>query len=1072
MASDSLSDCFYPFKNGKPAFSPKLAPVVAHRFDYPAHRAGFFAKDVAPDHAAKEYLGVADMAMALEMNIVQQKTDLHLYELLAVDRPVRPYLDVEWMADEVAADQGWEYKEERVLADAIHVMTLALLDAGFQPSDRVSVFCASGMSKGRRKVSYHVLFDTLEVFPSVADHKRFMEIFVAPLLRREDMGRLLHYHVAGSRKCVIDMAPYMTHQVFRLPYQSKWTAGVSRPLVPVDLRSLARFLRPLEEAGIYHIGRYEDPAELVLISTAGWPGLPSRGGLLERGIPLELREEKSTEFPLITALVGVLSVEFLTAYEKARNLVWLLWGLEQTPRMRELIHTACSRAPNYSQKWVDDLIRMMRYTGFTIGSLRHWAEECTTADQVATLVKEYAARISYAKELCYWRFRPSRIQEVCVRYLSEALDEDGGDCRTLVIQSHLGTGKTVFIREMLQAGDDRRVLLLSPRRSYTQSQIGALSDLGVVSYMDHPVGTLGGFDRLIVQVESLHRIRGPYVREVEPYDVVIMDESESVLAQLHSVATQGANMIRNHEVLEWALRTAGRVVYADAFLSDRTLGVVNALQTEAEKAQERCLLVHNTYQPYARRAIRLVGAETDKRTANLGGFCERIMEALRAGRRIVVIWTSKRRGDWFVQTYLANSEFSYLFYSSRSSKEEQAGLQDVHTTWSQVQCLMMTTTITVGISYDPQDEALQFDEAFLYGSSASALPRDIAQALLRVRALKAERLTYVVDTRAGYYGIRGFTGVWGAMLKKEDRLLQAHPLIQWQAIPEWARMNYACNENEARISRAEYRVVLEMYLRLSGYELVEETHICSDAVMAGALGLEEAEVLDWDEIDSINAEQAETIHHTLKRGEATTEMLWMYKKHIFQRALRRGAEGDEWEETQRKLWERFYVRGVEGCFWNVYREKRMTLEEMVAREAEKQFAVMIGAGVEVRRTLERFLAMIGMRHSQEAVVLGPERLEELGPVLAGAEKGVREGMGLRRSHRKAGAWLATHSIDLIRSVLGAWGDATVEAVPKKFRSDGKIIRTYTVYINRECTFWDLLRGREDEEEFLMDLGGP
>lgn len=88
--------------------------------------------------------------------------------------------------------------------------------------------------------------------------------------------------------------------------------------------------------------------------------------------------------------------------------------------------------------------------------------------------------------------------------------------------------------------------------------------------------------------------------------------------------------------------------------------------------------VENTFQPYERKAIHLAPIHKDIRTANLGGFCERIMAALQAGRKIVVLWTSKRRGLWFVQNFLTGTSYSHLFYHSGS--EEQAGLTNVHET--------------------------------------------------------------------------------------------------------------------------------------------------------------------------------------------------------------------------------------------------------------------------------------------------------------------------------------------------------------------------------------------------------
>jgi hypothetical protein len=369
------------------------------------------------------------------------------------------------------------------------------------------------------------------------------------------------------------------------------------------------------------------------------------------------------------------------------------------------------------------------------------------------------------------------------------------------------------------------------------------------SYLDHS-GSLAHLPYLILQAESLWRIKG-----AERYDLVIMDESESILCQMHSVVTHGSHMIDNHVVLETVLRSAYRAVFADAFISDRTFHAVHELRHSQDSQETH--FIENTYQPYDRTAIALAPVHKDKRVANLGALCERIMEALKAGRKIVVLWTSKKRGLWFAKQFLSNTAYQHAFYHSGSSTEEVAGLRDVSATWRDIQCLMMTTSITVGLSYDPKIAEAEFDEAFLYGSSASAIPRDIAQSLLRVRVLKANRLTYVLETRAASsLEKRGFRGVAASLMAKEQQLIQQHPLVTWRTCPTWVRYNHCYNINEERVSRVEYREILQRYMIMSGYALLEETHV-PDAAMGLQVEIEDSDQLEWDRIDDISYDVAQ-----------------------------------------------------------------------------------------------------------------------------------------------------------------------------------------------------------------------
>jgi len=477
-----------------------------------------------------------------------------------------------------------------------------------------------------------------------------------------------------------------------------------------------------------------------------------------------------------------------------------------------------------------------------------------------------------------------------------------------------------------------------------------------------------------------------------------------------------------------AVSTASHVIMADAFISDRTFNFSKELRNH-----ETTHYFENIFNPYKRRAILLPSVEKDTRIANIGGFCERICEALRTGKRIVVLWTSKRRGDWFVKNFLDNwisdsDKPSWIFYNSASTKEEQEGLKNVNETWKSVQCLMMTTSITVGISYDPQITELEFDEAFLYGSSASAMPRDIAQALFRVRSLKANRLTYVLDTRASYdNGIRGFNNIWNELAKKESKLMREHPVVKWTTCPQWARYNYCYCENEERNSRAEYRAVLEEYLVRSGYGLFEEVHIPCQKVSAIRVDLDDKESLMWDNIDNIDSGVADDISKAMKRGEASMDDILCYKKWRFRSEFRPDCS----DVDLKSLWGRFYESSCEGRFWNVILEKRLTVTDLARSEAVKRYGIMSGDSVKKRETLERFLKIVGMTHSQEEILISTEKLDEIGIQLSAIEKELREGMGLRASRSK-GEWKVANTIDLITVILDMWGCGTVESVITPF----------------------------------------
>jgi hypothetical protein len=140
-------------------------------------------------------------------------------------------------------------------------------------------------------------------------------------------------------------------------------------------------------------------------------------------------------------------------------------------------------------------------------------------------------------------------------------------------------------------------------------------------------------------------------------------------------------------------------------------------------------------------------------------------------------------------------------------------------------------------------------------------------------------------------------------------------------------------------------------------------------------------------------------------------------------------------------------------FWNVVMEKRLTMEGMLAAEARKRFAIMSTQQIKRRETMERFLAMVGMRFSQEYIVFSHDRLVELGVVLEPAEAELRAGLALRASQRKTKEWKVRNTIDLIQLILEEWGGSVVRSEAKMVKKEKKAIKCFTLYAN-EMSYWD------------------
>lgn len=125
--------------------------------------------------------------------------------------------------------------------------------------------------------------------------------------------------------------------------------------------------------------------------------------------------------------------------------------------------------------------------------------------------------------------------------------------------------------------------------------------------------------QMVIQVESIHKLAkydelGFFTQQ---YDLVILDECESLLKQFLS-QTNTKNFISNAQVFNHILKTAGTIIWADAFMTDRTVMVIHDMckehgeQRKGRKApfeKETAVYIRNNIVPEPRRAVQLPNKE-------------------------------------------------------------------------------------------------------------------------------------------------------------------------------------------------------------------------------------------------------------------------------------------------------------------------------------------------------------------------------------------------------------------------------------------------------------------------------
>lgn len=782
--------------------------------------------------------------------------------------------------------------------------------------------------------------------------------------------------------------------------------------------------------------------------------------LLEEG-----EEMPAKQWEFMKELVELIPLSILDKRESWLTFVFACWNEEKTDRMEELIDEISKKSQAWGRGGVREALNSYKTRAggkvVTKGTLMYWAQTHDKKGYLA-LLKKHPQELY--KQLFSKDLRPPNIQEYDARLVTE-LPIDAYD--TLILESQLGTGKTVQIMGSKQHGVEgilkqyKRILFISGRKSFTAFALAELSREGMAfeNYSTTQIQVLASIDRLFIQVESLWRLADG-LKRYGGYNLVVIDESETIAHQFYSVETHKDRMIDNHYIFRKVVEGATKVVAADAFVSDRTFNMLRLLR-ESTWA-ERTLYILNKHQPYKRSAIELLSPENDKRVPNVGLFIQRILEAIAAKKRIVIVWTSLRKGNSFNAEYLQplieKQGLKVKFYNGSSGKTLRSELDNVGKAWSAAECdvLMYTTSITVGISFNPEDLAEQYEELFLWASAGSATPRDVAQALLRCRKIKSNKLTYVCDLRGVMPVLAGLEQVRMALREKKERLRIDHPMVAWREAPQWADDNYAYNENEVRISRSEYRNVLKHYLYWCGYTVIMEGGQ-SDYKLTNADGE------DFDDIANITAEKAEDIRLRKMRDNTEPMEVIKLKKFTFIKQLK-------CRSTAKQLWNEWLESPKNvAAFWNTVHEKHTLLSDDVDKEGRERYIVMTKREVEKRNTLGKLLKLLNMKHSQENKILAHADMLALLPQAKGLEEEVRTVFGLKSRRANKAVFGAAEFHDMVRSVWGSWCCGKVETVNgHKITVEKKRMNVYD-YCFVPNGLWDYITDREEKVDLKKCL---
>ena len=295
---------------------------------------------------------------------------------------------------------------------------------------------------------------------------------------------------------------------------------------------------------------------------------------------------------------------------------------------------------------------------------------------------------------------------------------------SLIIKAQMGLGKTITLKKYIESYhsnnlDKSVIRFVTFRQTFSNSLLKSFPDFVLYSDIQGDISHIQ-YPRIIVQVESLHRLK--MIPNIEPIDLLILDESESIINQFGSGLHKRFNL--SFAIFSWMMKTAKHVIMMDANISQRSINVMKTL-----RENHPINLCVNLWQSAAKDSYYF--------TNNKEKFLEQISNYILNDKRIAIASNSLTDAKTLYDLCKdIKPNISIQLYTSetlQSIKSEH--FQNVDKYWTKYDVVIYTPTCSAGVSF----EMKYFDAMFGYFCDASCDVETCRQMLGRVRSLNENK---------------------------------------------------------------------------------------------------------------------------------------------------------------------------------------------------------------------------------------------------------------------------------------------------------------------------------------------
>ena len=308
-------------------------------------------------------------------------------------------------------------------------------------------------------------------------------------------------------------------------------------------------------------------------------------------------------------------------------------------------------------------------------------------------------------------------EKMC-KYIREWLNTE--DNKTLAVKSPMATGKTTMVEKILEYDKSiSKILWITHRQSLTKQIYGKFKEMGFVNYMDVD-GALKGYDRIVVQIDSLERIReitdDGMVYNI--YDLVIIDEIEGNMNHYNSpyINKPGRSSKDLFKFMIECVNHAKKILVIDADIGMRTKLFIDYFG--------KSIIVNNNHKPM--KKIFTI-------TNNEKIFNEKMFKDIENKLNVCIVSMSSTALEK-IETKLKEDKINYVMHTSKTDDKLKNELENIGEFWIQYQVVLYSPTIESGVDFNED----HFDKIYciMRDGQMTCSQRSVLQMIGRIRQVR------------------------------------------------------------------------------------------------------------------------------------------------------------------------------------------------------------------------------------------------------------------------------------------------------------------------------------------------